>query len=102
LHSFLENFDPRQGDKTRKAYYHDVWVRATDGEWKPVRMAYLTSDDTGNKGKRLDVMGGAEGNRFFLTNGGYFDRPEKITRELMVENIDTIPPSIDLNQFVKK
>ena len=102
LHSFLENFDPRQGDKTRKAYYHDVWVRATDGEWKPVRMAYLTCDDTGNKGKRLDFMGGAEGNRFFLMNGGYFDRPEKITRELMVENIDTIPPSIDLNQFVKK
>ena len=78
------------------------WFEISDGEWKPVRMAYLTSDDTGNKGKRLDFMGGAEGNRFFLMNGGYFDRPEKITRELMVENIDTIPPSIDLNQFVKK
>ena len=99
LHSFLENFDPRQGDKTRRAYYHDMWVRATDGKWKPVKMAFLTCDDTGRKGKRLDFSGGTEQGRFYMQNGGYFDRPEEITRELQVERTDSVPPSIVLSQI---
>ncbi|MBR4782667.1 MAG: DUF3472 domain-containing protein [Bacteroidaceae bacterium] len=99
LHSFLENFTPLQGNKTRKAYYYNPWARTPDGEWIPLKKAFLTCDDTGNKGKRLDFNGGVEQGRFFLTNGGYFDRAEKIERKLSVGDDAHILPNIDLTQF---
>ena len=100
LHSFLENFDPLQGNKTRKAYYHNGWAHRTDGEWVPMRRAFLTSDSTGNSGRRLDFNGGVEEGMFFLTNGGYFDRSQEIERALSVDE-ETVgePPAIDFSQF---
>ena len=47
LHSFLENFNPEQGDKTRKAYYSNVWIKPKNDNWKPVVEARLTNDLTG-------------------------------------------------------
>ena len=100
LHSFLENFTPLQGNKVRKAYYHDGWARTTDGVWRPLRKARLTNDATGNNGKRMDFFGGVENGKFFLKNGGYFDRPENINRELILDgDADIQPPIIDLSQF---
>lgn len=101
LHSFLENFSPAQGNKTRRAYYHDGWAHRVNGEWVPFKRAFLTCDDTGNKGKRLDFNGGVEQGRYFLTNGGYFDRPEKINRMLSVGDEVSSPPDIDLSKFDK-
>lgn len=99
LHSFLENFSPAQGVKTRKAYYHDGWAHRTNGEWVPLKRAFLSCDDTGNKGKRLDFNGGVEQGRFFLTNGGYFDRAENIDRLLSVGDEVGEAPDIDFSQF---
>lgn len=99
LHSFLENFDPNQGDKTRKAYYFNGWVKPVGGDWLPITKAYLTNDDTGNRGKRLDFYGSTEGERFYLTNGGYFDRPENIERRLEIDGHGMKKPQIDLQQF---
>ena len=101
LHSFLENFDPTQGNKTRKAYYHNAWARTADGVWRPLQKAFLTCDDTGNRGRRLDFNGGVEQGRFFLTNGGYFDRPEEVGRFLSADDDAYTMPDIDLTQFDK-
>lgn len=100
LHSFLENFSPAQGDKTRKAYYYNVWVKPVNDDWKPVSTATLTNDLTGSKGVRLDFNGGVEDNKFFLINGGYFDRPETINRALRLKSFSKQPPSIDLNKIL--
>lgn len=98
-HSFLENFVPGMGDKTRKAYYHNVWVKPVGQDWKPVSRARLTNDKTGNEGIRLDFNGGTEGDRFYLTNGGYFDRARKINRFLKLEQGPTETPKMDLTKF---
>lgn len=100
LHSFLENFDPRQGDKTRKAYYFDGWAKPAGADWIPLSRAYLTNDDTGNRGQRLDFLGSAEGDRFFLMNGGYFNRPLRIEHNLLLSGQSAAKPAIDLNDFL--
>lgn len=73
LHSFLENFDPATGYVTRKAWYHNQWVRDHAGNWQPLSGMRFTGDATARKGYRLDYGGGAEGDRFFLHNCGFFD-----------------------------
>ena len=73
LHSFLENFEPETGNITRKAWYHDQWVRTTKGEWKPLTKMLFTGDATANIGYRLDYGGGAEEGKFFLRNCGFFN-----------------------------
>ncbi len=73
FHSFLENFDPRQGILTRKAYFSNQWVKTTEGEWLPIQEARFSADNTARKGYRMDYQGGAEGGRFFLKNCGFFN-----------------------------
>ncbi len=102
LHSFLENFSPKQGDKIRKAYYYNVWVKPEDGSWKPVDEARLTNDLTGSKGIRLDFNGGTDGNRFFLMNGGYFDREKIVNRHLLLEKISGETPKINLEDLLRQ
>lgn len=99
LHSFLENFDPRQGDKTRKAYYFNGWVKPQNADWQPITKAYLTNDDTGNRGQRLDFSGAAEGGCFYLMNGGYFNRPWEIDRHLQINGHGMQKPQIRLQDF---
>ena len=100
LHSFLENFSPRQGDKTRKAYYFNAWYKPVGKDWQYISKAKLTNDITGSKGIRLDFNGGTENDKFFLTNGGYFDRPLKIERNLKLSSQTPQKPNIDLNKFL--
>lgn len=72
-HSFLENFHPVMGYKTRRACYNNQWACTKDGEWIPVTEAVFTHCDTGRSGKRLDYTGGADENGFYLMMGGFFD-----------------------------
>ena len=76
-HSFLENYDPTMGYKTRRAYYNNQWACTADGEWIPVTQAVFTHCDTGRKGKRLDYTGGADEKGFYLMMGGFFDNYTK-------------------------
>lgn len=76
-HSFLENFDPKMGYKTRRAYYNNQWACTVDGEWIPVTEAVFTHCDTGRTGKRLDYTGGADEKGFYLMMGGFFDNYTK-------------------------
>lgn len=73
LHSFLENFDPATGYVTRKAWYHNQWVRDHAGNWQPLSGMRFTGDATARKGYRLDYGGGVEGDGFFLHNCGFFN-----------------------------
>jgi len=73
LHSFLENFEPEQGDLDRSAYYGNQWIGDSTGHWTPLTRARFTGDNTARKGYRNDYQGGLQGDRFFLHNGGFFD-----------------------------
>lgn len=72
-HSFLENFNPKMGYQSRKAYYGNQWACTVDGKWLPVKKARFTCDETGRQKQRLDYKGGVEAKNFFLQMGGFFD-----------------------------
>lgn len=73
LHSFLENFIPETGDKTRMALYTNQWIYSTKGEWHPLNAATFTIDNTGKMNYRKDYAGGLAGNGYFLKNCGFFN-----------------------------
>jgi hypothetical protein len=73
LHSFLENFEPEQGDKDRSACYGNQWIGDSTGHWTPLTRARFTGDNTARKGYRHDYQGEVHGDTFFLHNGGFFD-----------------------------
>ncbi|MDR2956043.1 MAG: DUF3472 domain-containing protein [Prevotella sp.] len=72
-HSFLENFIPEQGYITRKVQFGNQWAVTNKGKWIPVTQGRFTYDATANAGVRQDYQGGADGNRFYLQNCGFFD-----------------------------
>ncbi len=72
FHSFLENFYDRDGFRERRSIHGNQWVCDTDGQWHELTRARFTCDATGSGGHRLDFAGGAEGEVFFMRNGGFF------------------------------
>jgi hypothetical protein len=72
LHSFLENFDPAFGNQSRKVMFKNQWVCDTRGVWTEINTARFTTDNTGNKGYRMDYGGGLSGSSFYLQNCGFF------------------------------
>jgi hypothetical protein len=72
LHSFLENFLDWNGYMGRMALHSNQWACDTDGNWHELTEARFTGDDIARRGYRLDYAGGAEDDRFFLRNGGFF------------------------------
>ncbi|TDW96920.1 DUF3472 domain-containing protein [Dinghuibacter silviterrae] len=73
LHSFLENFEPNQGDKTRYVLFNHQWIGDDQGHWTPLHQARFTGDNTARKGYRLDYAGGVMDGAFFLKNAGFFN-----------------------------
>jgi hypothetical protein len=71
-HSFLENFDPSTGHLTRGARYGRTSVCDVDGKWYECVRARFSVDATGGGRHRLDFLGGARGESFFLRNCGFF------------------------------
>lgn len=100
LHSFLESFSPAHGFIGRRAFYGNVWVRDVDGKWHECTRARFSVDATGGGRHRLDFAGGADGNRFFLRNCGFFNetgRPgDTFSRE------GTSEPDIDFDALPTK
>lgn len=74
LHSFLENFEPEQGTKTREVLFNNQWICDSNGNWTELTKARFTGDNTAIKGYRMDYAGGLKGNSFFLKNCGFFNR----------------------------
>lgn len=72
LYSFLENFSPDQGTIERRVLFGNQWIYTDQGEWIALNKARFTTDNTGNKGYRMDYGGGVKGNEFYLRNCGFF------------------------------
>lgn len=96
LHSFLENFEPEKGNITRKAFYHNQWIRTSKGEWKPLTKAIFTGDATAKKAYRLDYSGGIENGKFYLRNCGFFNDSTKLNSVFEVEPTG-LSPMIDFS-----
>ncbi len=74
FHSFLENFNPDQGNLERRVLFGNQWIRDVKGNWIALKTAGFTYDNTAAKGYRKDYAGGVEGDRFFLKNCGFFNQ----------------------------
>lgn len=73
FHSFLENFIPSQGNKTREVYFGNQWVCDNMGKWSELGNTVFTYDNTAAKGYRMDHAGGVKEGRFYLKNCGFFN-----------------------------
>lgn len=73
LHSFLENFEPEEGTKTREVLFNNQWICDSNGSWTELTKARFTGDNTAVKGYRMDYAGGTDGSSFFLKNCGFFN-----------------------------
>ncbi len=71
FHSFLENFNTKTGNISRKAFYDNQWAFDSDGKWNELTKAKFTADATGRKKVRLDFTGGVENEAFYLQNCGF-------------------------------
>lgn len=91
LHSFLENFEPVTGNITRKAFYHNQWIRTNIGKWMALSNAVFTADATARKGFRLDFSGGVVNNQFYLRNAGFFNNRTAIQSRFTVKAPAKIP-----------
>src|SRR5699024_5762251 len=98
LYSFLENFSPGQGAKERKGVFGNEWIYTTTGKWIELNKARFTTDNTGNKGYRMDYAGGAKGNQFYLQNCGFFAHYTPNGKILVRKKAGT-PPKIDFNKL---
>jgi hypothetical protein len=73
LHSFVENFEPENGDKTRRALFTNQWIFDDANNWQQLTGATYTGDATAKANYRKDYAGGVEADKFYLQNGGFFD-----------------------------
>lgn len=97
VHSFLENFQDRNGHQGRMAYYENQWVMDTEGKWHELTEAKFTGDDIAQRGYRLDYAGGAVKERFFMRNGGFFADTVKLGSPLKRASTRAKRPKIELD-----
>ena len=97
FHSFLESFSPSHGHIGRRAFYGNVWVRDVDGKWHECTQARFSVDATGGGRHRLDFAGGADGQRFFLRNCGFFNDTGRPGQTFNRNATGTSEPDVDLN-----
>jgi hypothetical protein len=97
IHSFLENFADRNGYQGRMAYHGNQWARDTGGNWHELTKARFTGDDIANRQYRLDYAGGAEGEEFFMRNGGFFAETVKPGTWFERKSTPSKQPDIDLD-----
>ena len=73
LYSFLENFEPEEGDRNRYVLFNHGWAGDSTGHWVSLQRARFTVDNTGRKGYRMDYGGGVRNGSFYLENDGFFN-----------------------------
>jgi hypothetical protein len=98
FHSFLENFIPEQGDKSRKVLFNNQWYCDDKGNWFEIESARFTTDNTGNKGYRMDYSGGLDKDSFYLKDGGFFNDYTK-TQSIFTRPLGQHKPNIDFNKL---
>ncbi len=99
-HSFLENFIPEQGYRTREAFFGNQWYRSKTGKWIEATETTFSYDATAKAGVRLDYSGGYDetSNRFYLKNGGFFSESTPLGSKFNRRETK-IPPSIDFDEL---
>lgn len=97
LHSFLENFQDRNGYQSRMAQHGNQWARDTDGKWHELTKSRFTGDDIARRQYRLDYAGGTEGSGFFMRNGGFFAETVKLDSSFERKSTRAKRPVIDLD-----
>ncbi|PWS32964.1 DUF3472 domain-containing protein [Pedobacter paludis] len=98
FHSFLENFVPEQGDKSRMVLFNNQWICDDKGNWTELKSARFTTDNTGAKGYRMDYGGGIEKGSFYLKNGGFFN--DFTTPKIILNRTSTgKKPEIDFSKL---
>ena len=98
FHSFLENFIPEQGDISRKVLFNNQWYCDDKGNWVELNRVKFTTDDTGNKGYRMDYSGGVDHDSFYLKNGGFFSNYTK-SQSVFTRPLSKRKPNIDFNKL---
>lgn len=96
FHSFLENFIPEQGDKSRKVLFNNQWYCDDKGNWFEIDSARFTTDNTGSIGYRMDYSGGLDKDSFYLKNGGFFNNYTK-AQTIFKKPLGNNKPNIDFN-----
>jgi hypothetical protein len=96
FHSFLENFIPEQGDKSRKVLFNNQWYCDEKGNWFEIDSARFTTDNTGKKGYRMDYSGGLDKDSFYLKDGGFFNNYTK-AQTIFKKPLGNNKPNIDFN-----
>lgn len=99
FHSFLESFSPSYGHIGRRAFYQNVWVHDTDGQWHECTRARFSVDATGRGRHRLDFTGGADGNHFYLRNCGFFNETGKPGETFQRSSTFSEKPDIDFESL---
>ena len=94
FHSFLENFDPEQGNIERHVLFGNQWIADSQGQWQELNKATFTYDNTAAKGYRKDYAGGVMNGQFFLQNCGFFNHFTKY-RTLFTRPLKNKKPVID-------
>ena len=97
-HSFLENFIPAMGQYARKGFWSNQWICDSKGRWTELTQARFTADATARKESRLDYAGGAEGDRFFMKNCGFFNERTEIGA-VFTRKATGKKPDIDLSKL---
>lgn len=98
FHSFLENFVPEEGDKSRTVVFNNQWICDDNGNWTELKSARFTTDNTGAKGYRMDYGGGIENGSFYLKNGGFFN--DFTTPKIILNRTSTgKKPEIDFSKL---
>ena len=93
-YSFLENFLPKEGFKTRKAYYSNLWAINSNGDWYRINNTRFSStvgfreNGIGDLDYRLDFQGGVELNKFYLIHCGFFDPQTEDTGSFINKKFD--------------
>ncbi len=98
LYSFLENFEPDQGNITRRGSYENQWVAGADGVWNEVTDLSFSVDNTGSIGARQDFTGGIAGGKAYLQMGGFFNEIG-IPGMVFTRASSAGPPVIDLSSL---
>lgn len=99
-HSFLENFIPEQGYRTRHVFFGNQWCRSKAGKWIEVTGSKFSYDATAKAGVRLDYGGGYDenSNRFYLKNGGFFFESTPFG-SIFNRREEKTPPTIPFNEL---
>ena len=92
-YSFVEDFrrDGKSVQEQRRARFGNGWIRATDGQWLPLRQARFTASHAEWESPD-NIDAGTEDSFFFLATGGEITPSTKLRSLISLSTNQTKPP----------